>query len=586
MQNFGVTMIRTLAALILFIALAMPAAAQDRFWIQIEARQTLTGAQDRARAYAARLDGVHGFYLGGGFYGIFIGPFDAPQAQTTLARLLDRGAVPADSFVKSGALFSQQFWPVGGGRTTAPATGDPSIAPPPATPVDLPRDPSPQTAETPQQARAAEDALSEPARAELQRALQWAGFYDAAIDGVFGRGTRAAMQAWQRANGLAPTGVLTSRQRDRLLQEYKSILDGMNLRLVRDTASGIQMLIPTEVVAFTEYQPPFVRFEASGDIAQALVLFISQAGDIGKLTGLYEILQILDIVPPDGARRLTNDSFEIEGVGNGIRSYATATLQDGAIKGFMMVWPAGDNDRHRRLLDEMRASFARLDGVLDPMIVPARADQSIDMVAGLSVRQPQRSRSGFYVTNDGAVITTPEAVQDCARITIDRDHDATVSFTDDALGIALLRPTEALAPLGVATFQTVLPRLQDRIAVAGYPFNGALGAPTLTFGQVVDIRGLTGDARFSRLAILPQDSDAGGPVFSEGGTVLGMLLPRADGAARVLPAEVNFAVHADQIMTALQTRDITAQRRTQAAAISPVTLTRQAADIAVLVSCW
>ncbi|WP_439154855.1 serine protease [Yoonia sp.] len=579
-------MIRSLTALFLFVALTVPAAAQDRFWIQIEARQTLTGAQDSARTYAAQLDGVHGFYLGDGFYGIVIGPFDAPQAQATLAQLLDRGAVPADSFVKSGQFFRQQFWPVGGGQATTPPTGDPIIAAPPVTPADLPRDPTPETAETPQQARAAEGALSGEARAELQRALKWAGFYQAAIDGVFGRGTRAAMQAWQRANGLEPTGVLTSRQRDRLLQDYNSILEGMNLRLVRDTASGIQMLIPTDVVAFTEYQPPFVHFEASGDIAQAKVMFISQAGDMGKLTGLYEVLQILDLVPPDGARGLTPDSFEIEGIGNGIHSYATATLQDGAIKGFMLVWPDGDNARRKRVLDEMRASFERLDGVLDPMIVPAPADQTVDMVAGLSVRQPQLSRSGFYVTNDGAVITTPEAVQNCARITIDREHEATVSFTDDALGIALLRPTEALAPLGVATFQTGLPRLQDRIAVAGYPFNGALGAPTLTFGQVVDIRGLTGDARFSRLAILPQGSDAGGPVFSEGGTVLGMLLPRAEGAARILPAEVNFAIDADQIVTALQTQGIEAQRSTPAAAISPVALTRQAADVAVLISCW
>ena len=405
-------MTRALAAFFLFVAMMAPAAAQDTFWVQIEARQTLTGAQERAREYAGRLDDVNGFYLGDGFYGIFIGPFYEPGAETALARLLARGSVPSDSFVKNGRFFKQQFWPIGGsGTTTAAPPSDPVISTSQVTEQPIPRDPFEAPDETPQEARVSESALTEAQRQQLQRALQWAGFYDAAIDGVFGRGTRGAMQAWQTAKGYAATGILTSQQRATLFADYNSLLDGMNLRLVRDDASGIQMLIPTDVVAFTEYQPPFVRFEASGAIPEAKVLLISQAGDIGKLTGLYEILQILDIVPPEGPRRLSTDGFEIEGVGDGIHSYTTVTLRDGAIKGFTLVWPEGDDARRERVLAEMRPSFERLDGVLDPRIVPASADQSIDMVAGLSVRQPRLSRSGFFVSDDGAVITTPEAVQ-------------------------------------------------------------------------------------------------------------------------------------------------------------------------------
>ena len=579
-------MTRALAALFLLIAMMAPAAAQDAFWVQIEARQTLTGAQERAREYAGRLDNVHGFYLGDGFYGIFIGPFDEPGAETALAGLLARGAIPSDSFVKNGRFFKQQFWPIGGGATRAAPPPDPVISTSQVTEQPIPRDPFDAPDETPQEARVSESALTEAERQQLQRALQWAGFYEAAIDGDFGRGTRAAMQAWQTANSYAATGILTSQQRATLIADYNSLLDGMNLRLVRDDASGIQMLIPTDVVAFTEYQPPFVRFEASGAIPEAKVLFISQAGDIGKLTGLYEILQILDIVPPQGPRRLSTDGFEIEGIGDGIHSYTTVTLRDGAIKGFTLVWPEGDDARRQRILDEMRPSFERLDGVLDPRIVPASEDQAIDMVAGLSVRQPRLSRSGFFVSDNGAVITTPEAVQNCERITYDREYDAEVVFTDADLGVALLRPVQDLAPLSIAEFQTAVPRLLDRVAVAGYPFNGVLSAPTLTFGQIVDIRGLTGDDRFNRLAILPQISDAGGPVFNDGGAVLGMLLPRLDGATQVLPPEVNFALDADQIVALLSAQGITPSLSTASGAISPVALTRRAADIAVLVSCW
>ena len=131
-----------------------------------------------------------------------------------------------------------------------------------------------------------------------------------------------------------------------------------------------------------------------------------------------------------------------------------------------------------------------------------------------------------------------------------------------------------------------MPRLQDQIAVAGYPFNGVLSAPTLTFGQVVDIRGLTGDDTIKRLSILPQPSDAGGPVFDDSGAVLGMLLPRKDGNTQVLPPEVNFSLDATQIVSVLADQGITAQTSGISRPISPVALTRRAADITVLVSCW
>lgn len=576
-------MIRIVAALLLYLGMAFSAQAQERFWVQIEARQTLSDAQERARAYASTLDNVKGFYLGSGYYGILIGPFDKVQAQSTLARLLARRAVPGDSFVRNDRFLELQFWPVGDSIQDA-------LAPPPSVTVPAPSTnpnaPALLPDETPQQARATEGALSDAQRQDLQRALQWEGFYDAAIDGAFGRGTRAAMQAWQTANDLAPTGVLTTRQRARLMADYDSVLEGMNLRPQRDDAAGIEMLIPSGVVAFSEYRPPFVRFDASGQLPQAKVLFISQAGDSGTLIGLYEVLQTLDIVPADGPRALTTEGFEIEGEGNGIHSYTTATLKDGAIKGFMLVWPAGDNPRRERVLADMRASFQRLDGVLDPGIVPPGEDQSIDMVAGLAVRQPRLSRSGFYVSGDGAVITTTQAVQDCERITYDRTHEAQLAFADADLGIALLRPLAELVPLGVAAFQTGMPRLQDRVAVAGYPFDGALGAPTLTFGRIADIRDLTGDVRLSRLAIPVRPSDTGGPIFDRGGAILGMLLPRTDDADHLLPPQVHFALDAEQIVAALASQGITAQRSMASGAVTPAALTQQAADTAVLVDCW
>ena len=63
-------------------------------------------------------------------------------------------------------------------------------------------------------AREAEQALrlSRDARRELQRNLSLLGYDTRGIDGIFGRGTRGAVRAWQRENGFDDTGYFTRDQ--------------------------------------------------------------------------------------------------------------------------------------------------------------------------------------------------------------------------------------------------------------------------------------------------------------------------------------------------------------------------------------
>lgn len=61
------------------------------------------------------------------------------------------------------------------------------------------------------------DDLSDDERREIQTALQDAGVYNGAVDGVFGPTTTAAIAAWQRSIGAEPTGVLARSQVIRLL---------------------------------------------------------------------------------------------------------------------------------------------------------------------------------------------------------------------------------------------------------------------------------------------------------------------------------------------------------------------------------
>lgn len=599
-KGFAPVMRRFLTSILfVYVFLTQAVSAQDVVWIQVEAHPSLRVAQQRAQAYSGTLEDVSGFSLGGNWYGVLLGPYTRPDAEKVLRIYRRDGQIPADSFISFTSSLGQQFWPVGAdthgsgvtvepqvnvalAQTTEGTTGGTTagtntpVAPPAVAPV-VPD-------ETREQARRSERALSADQRKQLQIALKAGGFYTSAIDGAFGRGTRASMRAWQTAYGVDPTGILTTRQRQMLMDQYNAPLLSAGMAVIRDEQAGIEMQIPAKVVGFARYEPPFAHYDNIGAPDGARVLLISQPGSQATLFGLYDIMQTLEIVPLDGPRQRAKDRFTLEGRGNGIVSYTEARLEQGQIKGFTLIWPQGDENRRTRILSAMQNSFTRLDGVLDPG-AGADSQQSVDLVSGLNVRKPRLSRSGFYIDAKGTVITTIEAVQNCSRITLDNAYEADILASDDTLGLAVLRPSAPLAPIAVAQLRAGEPRLQSDVAVSGYSYEGILGAPTLTFGKLSDIKGLRGEPDLTRLALAAQTGDAGGPVFDTGGGVVGMLLPTSKSAQK-LPGDVVFAADAGAINALMQQAGITTAAQEAPASITPDELVRIARGMTVLVSCW
>ncbi len=579
--------------------------AENLYWIQIEAQPTLSEAEARARIYAARLDGVNGFRIGGNWYGIILGPYTEAAANIQLRSLKNARLIPRDSFITFSNKLRQQFWPVGANtlntrpleasdtpdpateQTPAPAEGDQlaSVAQPDATAPVL-TTPEPTRDETRREALDSERLLDRDARKALQVALQWEGYYTSAIDGAFGAGTRRSMAAWQTDRGYDPTGVLTTRQRNELLTAFQTVIASLGLRPYEDAQAGISVAIPAAMVEFSRYEAPFVHFDSKDDSGVRVVL-ISQTGDQDTLYGLYDILQSLEIVPVDGPRKRKKNAFTIEGADGKITSYTQAELVDGTVKGFTLIWPVGDEKRRNKVLQDMKASFTSLgsQALADNAGLDA-ATQSLDLLSGLEIRRPAMSRSGFYVDAKGTVLTTAEAVAGCTRITLNEDYVAEVTAVDDARGLALLTPQDPLAPLAHAAFLTVDPRLKSDVAVAGYSYEGRLNAPSLTYGNLSELTGLNGEAELNRLTLAALPGDAGGPVLDAGGAVMGMLLPNQTPEGRSLPEDVSFALDAASVTTFLAEHGITPDATDAGATLDPVDLSARAADMTVLVSCW
>lgn len=580
--------------LLLAVLCAAPARAQDQVWVQIEALPTLTDAQNRARAYASAFANVAGFQLRSGWYAIVVGPYSVGEGAAKLSALTRENLVPQDSYIADGSEFRQQFWPIGAtGAATPPddltatapdaqqdATDDPAI-----TPVPVP-EPLMVAEETRAEARQAEASLTRTDREDLQEALQWFGYYAAALDGDFGPGTRNSMAAWQTDNGVDPTGVLTTTQRGTLLAAYGQAQAELGLQTVVEAASGIEIILPTALVKFDHYEPPFVHFSEK-DGSGVRVILISQPGEQNALYGLYDILQTLEVVPLQGERSRGDRTFTISGKSATVESYSYAELSGGLIKGFILVWPPADAERMARVLAAMQASFKSSgDTALDPGLAPMADDIRAGLLSGLEVRRPKFSRSGFFVDAGGTVITATEAVAGCGRVTVEGDKDADVIFADAASGVALIKPRVALAPRAVAQFQVAANRVGAEIAVSGYSYEDALPSPVLTFGALEALSGLEGEVAVNRLSLDTRPGDAGGPVLDATGSVLGMLLPRGMDPKKLLPAGVVFAASSADISTRLAAQGITTLAPAGNGALAPEDLSTLATGMTVLVSCW
>ena len=559
--------------------LGLNASLSAQTWIQIEARPSLAEATARAQSFSQALDNVAGFQMRTGWFAVALGPFSTGEAAAELTRLRASAAIPADAYLVDAATYGLPFWPEGGPAANAALLVNSAEPDAPVLAQAAPA--AAATPETPQQARRSERALDRVAREDIQRALSWVGVYTAGIDGDFGPGTRRAMSDWQASQGFGVTGVLTTDQRAQLLDGFRVDMDALGMEVVTDSVAGVSINLPARKVAFSEVSAPFSKY-AGPDGTE--VLLISQTGDRARLRSLYDVLQTLDVMPLEGPRNLARNSFTIEGRNAERASIAYAALSDGEIKGFVLVWPLTQSGSPTPVANAMRASLQSIGGVVIPEV--SGADQSLDLLAGLSVRRPTRARSGFFVDGSGRVATSFDAVDQCARVTLGDDLEAQVALARADVGLAVLEPSSPQAPAAFATFRDGTGRLGSEVAVAGFSFGGRLGAPTLTFGTFADVRGLNGEEVLDRLTLEPQDSDTGGPVLARDGRVLGLLQPSPSAEGRVLPEDVRFSTDASALLAALNEAGLSPVSEGAGPDIPAEDLAGLAYDITVLVNCW
>lgn len=562
----------------LVILLCSLGAVQAQAWIQLEAHPDLATSEAAARQFGQTQNNIAGFRLGPKWYVLALGPYDPAEAAAQMNALKTSRAIPRDAYITDGMDHGQQFWPIGVAQLgqTQPIA-EQTVETVPLTQAVTTN--VTETDETPEEARSSEAVLSRDERALVQTAMAWYGFYDAKIDGSFGKGTRQSMAAWQTAMGFEATGVLTSLQRATVVGNYQADQAEFGFETITEPEAGIEIALPSAMVSFDRYAPPFVQYAEKNGSKLRLIL-ISEPGDQAALAGLYDVLQTLDAVPSTGDRALEDGSFTINAANDTTAAFAYATTSKGSVKGYLATWDPAISAKMMRILPALQASFRPAgDKYLDPSLVPLEDAARTGLLAGMQVKRPNSTGSGIFVDKDGSVLTNAQTVAECGRITLDNSTEAAMVASDQ--GVALLKPKTPLQPKYIAPIATTTPREGQAVIAAGYSPFVSLPAAVLSRGTVAGATGLDGTPTYITLAL--NSGDIGGPVLDETGALLGMMT--AAPKDKVLPAGAAMAFSSAVLAQILAENGISGPT-VQTIALSTDALNAAAMGMTTQVACW
>jgi TPR repeat protein len=192
-----------------------------------------------------------------------------------------------------------------------------------------------------------------------------------------------------------------------------------------------------------------------------------------------------------------------------------------------------------------------------PRELPAAgADSS---AASIAHTGPASSGTGFFITEDGYLITNQHVAADGAQVRLVTEAgliSAKVVKVDAANDLALLKGEGRFAPLPVTSSRTV--RLGSSVATVGFPNVGLQGfSPKLAKGEIASLSGPQDDPRYFQISVPVQPGNSGGALVDERGNVIAVVSGKLDLAETVatsgtLPENVNYAVKSSFLLGFLE----------------------------------
>ncbi len=390
----------------------------------------------------------------------------------------------------------------------------------------------------------------------LQAALVWSGDYAGLTDGDWGTRSQEALDRWVARSGAGDLRPL-------LLDLAEEVAEGGWTTL---NLEGVTVALPTRFLRPGPEEPDSLEFRSPGDDLVFRLLLSSpreawemhawmmgnHAGPGAPYQSARDDRIVSAITLPNGREVYLRSAF-LDGLGLSMQvvnepwqerraDLIASTMQWGSAPD---LWPEPGG-----LLEALLLGPEGRPGQPAPLN-PPRALPPAGPLLGTG--------TGFFVAPD-VVVTAAHVVEQCRDVRLEDGSPLRLLAYDRALDLAALaasRPSGHWLPLGPPDG----PRLGEPVLALGFPFFGldmtANQGLSVTTGNVSSLPRVA-DAR-SRVQITTpvQPGNSGGPLLSDDGQVLGVVVSRANDLAvlereGVIPQNMNQATSVSQLLPFLE----------------------------------
>lgn len=400
-------------------------------------------------------------------------------------------------------------------------------------------------------------------RLQLQNAMIAGGYFNAVPTERFSFRLFNGIKRLQADVGVSQTGIADTASVERVQSIARQQYGFWDLRRVRHPVRDRSILMPTGMgLTVVPNDRGIAYSDVNGRVLARFNHFpnTSAADNYRELVSKYEKtgVKIHYKVYKDGWFVLSTTSSA------GTDGYLRYHDDDGGITGFALFW---NNDKGNvageRIAILMSASLlSQMTGTpfVDPPIAPESQVASLPPPsAALPPREsnpaprPQNvsSGTGFFISNDGALVTNAHVIRGCSTIVVRASNQVTytarVVARDEVNDLALLRSDAR--PLRSAVVRGFA-RLGEDVAAFGFPHSDTFASSgNFTLGNITATSGLGDDSRYYQVSAAVHGGNSGGPLLDERGNVVGVVTAKLDAlkfAAKSgdIPQNVNFALKA------------------------------------------
>jgi TPR repeat protein len=201
----------------------------------------------------------------------------------------------------------------------------------------------------------------------------------------------------------------------------------------------------------------------------------------------------------------------------------------------------------------------RLSSEFVPRKESGASNRADGLDSGMTANVPRTTGTGFFVSDDGYLLTCYHVVQDAARIAVRTKAGtfvANIVKVDRANDVALLKVAGKFRPLPVGSSRAV--KLGESVFTIGFPNIELQGfAPKLTKGEISSLTGVQDDPREFQISVAVQPGNSGGPLVNQYGNVVGIVAAQLADIATLettgsLPQNVNYAVKSSVLNVLLE----------------------------------